>query len=119
MEDSLSYCGLVCGTCPIYLATREQNEEKRRKVRVDIARQIEEHYGQEFKPEDVTDCDGCKTKGQRLFSGCRSCLIRKCAIEKEIENCAYCGEYTCEKLQEFFARDPEAKERLEKIRNSL
>jgi len=106
MKDSLSYCGLVCGTCPIYLATREQNEEKRRKMRIDITRQIEEHYGQEFKPEDVTDCDGCKTKGQRLFS-------------KKLENCAYCSEYACEKLEEFFAKDPEAKDRLDKIRNTL
>lgn len=119
MEDSLSYCGLVCGTCPIYLATREQNEEKKRKMRIDIARQIKEHYGQDAKPEDVTDCDGCKTEDQKLFSGCKNCLIRKCAIKKELENCAHCGEYPCDKLQEFFTTDSEAKDRLDKIRNTL
>jgi hypothetical protein len=119
MKDELSYCGLVCGTCPIYLLSREQNEEKKRKMRIDIAQQIKEHYGQEFDPEFVTDCDGCKTKGDRLFSGCKSCQIRKCANEKNIENCAYCSEYPCEKLDEFFAKDPEAKERLDKIKNTL
>lgn len=119
MNDELSYCGLVCGTCPIYLLTEEQNEEKKRKMRIDIARQIKEHYGGQFDPEFVTDCDGCKTKGDRLFSGCKSCRIRKCASEKEIENCAYCSEYTCDNLDEFFVKDPEAKERLDKIKNTL
>ena len=27
MEELLSYCGLVCSTCPIYMATREIVEE--------------------------------------------------------------------------------------------
>ena len=88
-------------------------------MRVDIARQIKERYGQECDPEDVTDCDGCKTKDDRLFSGCKNCLIRKCVIEKKIENCAYCIKYPCDKLEEFFVTDPEAGERLDKIRNTL
>ncbi len=119
MEENLAHCGLACHSCAIYLATREQDEEKRYKMRVDIAQQIKEHYGQECKPEDVNDCDGCKTEGQRLFSGCKNCLIRKCAIKKGLENCAHCSEYPCDKLQEFFAKDPEAKDRLDEIRNTL
>jgi hypothetical protein len=119
MKNNLSYCGLVCEKCAIYLATREQDEEKKRKMRIDIAQQIKEHYGQDANPEDVTDCDGCKTKGDRLFSGCKSCQIRKCASNKKIENCAYCIEYSCEKLEKFFVTDPEAKERLDEIKNTL
>ena len=106
MEEMISYCGLVCQTCQIYLATREQNEEKRHKMRVDIAQQIKKHYGQECKPGDVTDCDGCKTETARLYSGCKKCPIRKCARERGVENCAHCDEYVCEKLEKFFATDP-------------
>jgi hypothetical protein len=119
MEENLSYCGLVCQTCAIYLATREQDKEKRQKMRLNIARQIEEHYGGAFKPEDVTDCDGCKTESGRLFSGSRNCEIRKCAKGKAIDNCAHCSKYACDKLQEFFVKDQEARERLDEVKSQL
>ena len=119
MEDNVSYCGLVCETCAIYLATREQNPKKKHELRVDIAQQIKERYGQECKPEDVNDCDGCKTENGSLFSGCHSCQIRKCTQKKDIENCAHCSEYACDKLQEFFVKDPQAKERLDAVKSEL
>ena len=119
MEENLAYCGLPCHSCAIYLATREQDEEKRYEMRVDIAQQIKEHYGEECKPEDVNDCDGCKTEGGRLFSGCKNCHMRKCARRKGVENCAYCNEYACEKIEKFFVTDPDAKTRLDAIRDTL
>ena len=119
MEDSLSCCGLICHKCAIYLATREKDEKKRYKMRVDIARQIKEHYGQECKPEDVTDCDGCKAKSGILFSGSKNCHIRKCARQKGLENCAHCNKYPCEELEKLFTTDPDAKERLDVIRSGL
>ena len=117
MEETLSYCGLICQTCAIYLATREKDEEKRCKMRVDIAQQIKEHYGQECKPEDVTDCDGCKAESGRLF--CTSCQIRKCARQKGFENCAHCDEYACEELEKLFTTDPDARKRLGQIESGL
>ena len=119
MDKVISYCGLICETCPIYLATREQDQEKRYKMRVDIAQQIKEHYGQECKPEDVTDCDGCKTESGRLFSGSQNCEIRKCATGKDIENCAHCNQYACERIEKFFATDPDARVRLDAIKKEL
>jgi hypothetical protein len=86
MEENLAYCGLICPSCAIYLATREKDPKKQHEMRVDIAEQIKRHYGQECKPGDVGDCDGCKADTGRLFSGCHTCQIRKCAIEKGIEN---------------------------------
>lgn len=117
MEDNVSYCGLVCETCPIYLATREKDPEKKHEMRADIARQIKEHYGQETRPEDVGDCDGCKAGTESIY--CTGCEIRTCAVEKDLENCAHCDEYACDKLQEFFATDPQARERLNAIRDTL
>ncbi|MHC4423175.1 MAG: DUF3795 domain-containing protein [Planctomycetota bacterium] len=119
MPEIIGYCGLNCCTCAIYLATREKDEEKRYKMRVDIAKQIKERYGQECKPEDVTDCDGCRSEGDGLFAGSKNCPIRKCARPKGIENCAHCSEYACDKLKEFFVKDPEAKTRLDVIRSTL
>ena len=119
MEKILAYCGLVCHTCAIYLATREQEPKKKREMRIEIARQIKEHYGQDCKPEDVNNCDGCKTEGTRLFSGCKKCQIRKCARQKGFENCAHCDEYACEKLEKLFTTDPDARKRLGQIESGL
>jgi hypothetical protein len=74
-------------------------------------------YGTKYGPEDVNDCDGCRTEGGRLFSGCKTCLIRNCAKDKGLENCACCSEYACEQLLKFFAMEPEAKERLNRIKS--
>ena len=119
MDEMISCCGLNCHGCAIYLATREKNDEKRHKMRVEIAQHIQEHYGEEYKPEDVTDCDGCCAEGRRLFSGSKKCHMRKCAGQKHIENCAYCDEYSCQKLEDLFATDPEARKRLDEIRSKL
>ncbi len=119
MDEMISCCGLNCHGCAIYLATREKNDEKRSKMRVEISQQIKEHYGEEYRPEDVSDCDGCCAEGGRLFSGSRKCHMRKCSRQKHIENCASCDEYSCQKLEELFATDPEARKRLDKIQSKL
>lgn len=117
MEEVLAYCGLVCHTCVIYLATREEDNEKRAEMRVEIAREIKKHYGEEHRPEDIADCDGCWTETGKLF--CKNCEIRKCAREKGIENCAHCGRYACKKLEKLFTTDAQAKERLDEIKAAL
>jgi hypothetical protein len=118
MEEQLAYCGLICRTCQIYLATNEPDEEKKYKMKVEIAREIEKHYDQECEAEDVGDCDGCKTEGGRLFCN-NDCPMRICAVEKGIENCAHCDDYPCEALEKLFSTDPGARERLDQIRSGL
>ena len=115
----IAYCGLRCDTCAILLATRETDDAKKHKMRIEIAQEIKEHYGQDCKAEDVTDCNGCKTEGARLFSGCSKCQIRKCASEKGVETCAHCSEYACEKLEKFFSTETSAKAALDEIRSRL
>jgi hypothetical protein len=115
----IGYCGLVCAGCPIYWATLEKDEGKKAKMRNAVARMCRERYGMPLNPEDVTDCDGCRAQTGRLFSKCVNCEIRKCARLKKIESCAFCGEYACERLNKFFETDPEARTRLEMIRNIL
>ncbi len=119
MPEIVAYCGLTCQTCPIYLATRQKNKKEQERMRAEIVKQCQEHYGITYKPEDITGCTGCKTEGGMLFSASRNCLIRKCARRKRLENCASCAEYACEKLTAFFKTDPAAGKRLDAIRNSI
>jgi hypothetical protein len=115
----ISYCGLKCTSCPIHLATLEQDHSKQISMRESIVKQCLELYGMNLKLEEVTDCDGCKVNDGRLFSGCINCEIRKCAMLKEIENCALCNDYACNLLLKHFKQDPEAKLRLEEIRKTI
>jgi hypothetical protein len=120
----IAYCGLKCETCPIYLATREKDHAKQVKMREDIAGKILKEYGIKCRGEDITDCDGCPTQNGRLFAGCQKCRIRPCARERGLENCAYCGDYACDKLTEFFnfggkLVNTDAKKQLDAIRKSL
>ena len=119
MAEIISYCGLLCKSCPIYLATRETNVSRKQEIVFEIIHACKEHYGIEYKYEDINDCDGCTSDTGRLFIGCKDCKIRKCAAQKGIENCAHCDEYACDNLLESFKSDPGAKERLDMIRDSF
>ncbi len=111
----IAYCGLLCDSCPIHLATIEKDKLLQQKMRAYIAEQCFKEYGMDLQPGDITDCDGCRANTGRLFSGCLSCEIRKCAIEKNVESCAYCADYICKKLRKQFLLDPDAQRRLEDL----
>ena len=88
-------------------------------MRIEIADMLAKIYYTTPKPEIICDCDGCKIIDGRLFTGCSNCGIRKCAMLHNLENCAFCSNYACDKLNKHFAFDPEAKDRLEEIRKKL
>ncbi len=114
MEKLIAYCGLICTECPAFIATEKDSEEEREKV----AKEWSEMFKDEIKAEDI-NCDGCLTKSGRICNYTKICEIRKCAIEKEVKNCAYCDEYVCRKLSKSFEFAPKAKETLEEIRKSI
>ena len=118
METSIAFCGLNCETCPIHLATLEADKSHQQSMRESISELCSAQYGMRLQPEDITDCDGCRTNFGRLFSGCLSCEISKCAIHKNLESCAWCSDYACSILQKHFLLDPDAKVRLEEIRQA-
>jgi hypothetical protein len=111
----VAFCGLLCDMCPIYLATREEDKEAQLRMRTDIARICREQYGLEYQLVEITDCDGCGVEGGRLFSGCRKCTIRSCAMDKGLKTCAECPDYPCAQLLSFFEGEPDARERLDEI----
>ena len=113
MDKIVAYCGLVCSSCPILLATDKGNEEKTR-----VAELVKRQYGRECTAEDV-NCDGCLTDGPRIWKLCSTCPIRKCARQRKVKSCAYCVEYPCGTLAGFFKSEPEAMKTLDKIKTEL
>jgi len=112
MKEMIAFCGLVCNECPAFLATQANDDKKR----IEVARIWSDHYKADIKPEDI-HCDGCKSQGGVRFSHCFRCEIRKCASALEIENCAHCEAYACEKIEPLLTMMPDVKLRLEKLRS--
>jgi len=111
MDQIIAYCGLACHECGALLATQADDDEKR----AEVAREWSEQFNVDVSPENI-NCDGCLSERGRLFSHCMTCQIRKCAREKDLDNCGYCDEYPCEKLGLVFQNAPNAKKTLDKIR---
>ncbi len=104
MPKMIAFCGLCCTDCPTFLATQNNDDQARAKT----AELYAKKFGFDLKPEDI-NCDGCHSISGKLLGYCRTCAIRKCGQEKNIENCAFCDEQACEKLVDFHAFSPEAK----------
>lgn len=104
MEKMIAYCGLVCTSCPTYIATQNDDDDARAKT----AAYYSEKFGFDLKPEDI-NCDGCLLDGGKLIGYCHSCEIRKCCRDKGLAHCAVCGEQPCEKLTNFHKFSPDAK----------
>lgn len=84
-------------------------------MRESVVRQCADLYGMDLTLEEITDCDGCRSGTGRVFSGCVNCEIRICATGKNLDSCAFCGQYPCELLNEHFARDPGSRTNLERF----
>jgi len=79
-------CGLYCGTCGIYLATRDGND----KFKAIMGRL----FGTE--PEE-TECLGCMQPNPpaKRYIYCESCKIRDCVTSKGFYSCHPCDEWPC------------------------
>lgn len=114
MTEMISFCGLTCSECGAFQATKNNDDTKRE----EIAALWSKEYKTNIQPEDI-NCDGCISEGGKLFNYPKVCEIRKCGKEKGVVNCAYCSDYSCEKLDKFFEMVPDAKKKLDELKSSL
>ena len=108
-NDLIFCCGLDCSQCSAYIATQTNDNNKR----VEVAQEWSAEYSADIKPEGI-NCNGCCSEKQK-FSHCSVCEIRKCCIKKEVANCAGCDMYICDKLENFFKMEPDARTALDKL----
>ena len=111
MLEMIAFCGLDCARCDGYLATQADDDGKR----AEVAATWSALYHADIKAEQI-NCDGCSSDGRRFFYCADLCELRKCAVEKGVENCAACDEYACKKLEAFFQMAPQAHAALEALR---
>ena len=80
-----AYCGLYCGSCERLHASKDNKLTEFSKDGNQLI-------------EDIK-CFGCKS--DTVAKHCRTCEIKLCNQEKNIEFCNQCPEYPCVKLTEF------------------
>jgi uncharacterized protein DUF3795 len=91
-KDLMAPCGLYCGACGVYIATRDKNE-KFKTIMANL-------YG--TKPEE-TECHGCMQPDppKKLYGPCKMCQMRDCIKSKGYYSCHQCDEWPCSMTEEF------------------
>ena len=91
-KDLMAPCGLYCGTCGVYIATRDNNP-KFKKVLGNL-------YG--TRPEE-TECLGCMQAEppEKRYCYCESCQIRDCVKSRGYYSCHQCAEWPCPLIETF------------------
>jgi len=95
MKGIIARCGYRCNLCLAYNVNIRSVEDQKR-----VSDGWFRIYGFRIPPEDI-QCDGCLTpdsENPRLID--IKCPVRPCVIEKKLENCAYCDEYICNKIEQ-------------------
>lgn len=101
MKEELSRCCYRCDLC----AARSPDADVRQKL-VDGWRKI---FGHQMYTADNVRCDGCLHDG-RLAD--KSCRVRPCVLEKQLENCAHCDEFPCDRLDPILCSGEKVRARL-------
>ncbi len=83
-------CGLYCGACGVYIATRDGNEKFRAIMANNFGTKLEE-----------TECLGCMQPDppMKIFSRSQTCPIRKCVNLKGYYSCHQCELWPCDKIE--------------------
>lgn len=90
----IGFCGDNCSECPRYIATLGNDTEKLREAALMWKRV---GWRDTVLSTDEIKCGGCRT-----VEWCRYSDIRECAVEKDLDNCGECREYSCDKISRVF-----------------
>jgi len=90
VEHLVGICGLYCGSCPSYLAHRNNDVATQEKMSRALGR-----------PAEDLRCDGCLSG--RVSVHCKECTpgFRRCASEHGVTYCFECTEFPCGRLEVF------------------
>jgi len=108
MEQPIAYCGLNCEKCDARIATLKDDND----LRALVAKKWSAMNNTTILPEMI-NCLGCKGDGVKCYYCSHMCVIRKCAIERNYNNCGSCSEMnTCPKLAPFIEHNKDILENL-------
>ena len=104
MNKMIAFCGLDCGKCDAYIATKNNDQALREKT----AKLWAVLNNAPILPEHI-NCEGCRVDGMKTVNCQNLCPIRICALRKGVETCGQCSDMEqCPKLGAVIANSPEA-----------
>ncbi len=110
MKEIIAKCGCNCSRCPTYKENLKTEKERKR-----CSWGWKEYLNINLSPQKLRLCDGCQVPDVMRKVYYLNCIVRKCAIENGIENCAYCSSYSCDEVKNLHITfDPNFKEKVKK-----
>ena len=108
-KEMLAVCGLDCGKCDI----------RRAKSDPVIMKKVLDWYNTKLpgkvKPEQIR-CEGCL--GDRSVHWSGDCGILRCAVDdRGHESCSQCGDFACERLENWASTGEKYGEALARLRS--
>jgi len=95
-QELLAPCGLYCGVCGVYYATRDDNVKF-------MERLVDFYKSSNPERENITidkiKCEGCLSDTKSIF--CATCSIRSCTREKGYQGCHECDDFPCQHIDNF------------------
>jgi hypothetical protein len=95
-SDHIARCGLYCGVCGVYYATRDKNEKFLQKL-------LGFYKAQSPAFENLTlddlRCEGCLSDKTCVF--CTVCAIKTCTQDKGYAGCHQCDGFPCDHINHF------------------
>ena len=94
-SNLLAPCGLYCGVCGVYYATRDKNE----KLMTALLNFYQDKIsGLENSSISDLQCKGCLSDQRSVL--CRTCSIRDCTQKKGYTGCHECDEFPCAQIEQ-------------------
>ncbi len=94
MNNNIGKCGCDCPHCPTY-----KDNIKTIKERIKCSAGWSKYLNIKLSPEKLRTCDGCSLPDSDRKIYYLNCSVRKCCMENDIRNCAYCTLYPCDELK--------------------
>ena len=95
----ISYCGLNCAKCDLYLIPENENAAKQVLGWFKQKNWIEKNVDLSQFMAKGRECEGCRGPPEKNWSA--DCYFRQCASQRSLNYCCECKEFPCEKLLEF------------------
>ena len=111
--DKISFCGQVCAECPIFQATRENDQSQRLWLALEYS-----SADHQFQPVEMI-CYGCHSQAVALAPMCKTCEIRDCAFGRVFISCAECEEFPCATIERMVPVDTDNRAELENRHHCL
>ncbi|MGD0576702.1 MAG: DUF3795 domain-containing protein [Candidatus Staskawiczbacteria bacterium] len=96
-EKHIAMCGLDCGSCDAFIATKNNDSILREETARDWGARRKNKPA--LSAKDI-NCFGCLSKNKPIYKNCLKCEVRRCGFKKGIRNCKECKDYKCSKLVE-------------------